>query len=132
MKRSGWRRIGMVLSVIWFVGFGGFLWIGETSHNADSYGVKLRNCAAILEFSNEPSQYILKQQDRAMIAIDSLTKYEICRSDAERFFLNEAEQLYRGIPILLGIDFATVIVGWALAWVVILVVRWINRGFASV
>lgn len=30
-RARGWRRIGIVLSVIWFVGFGGYMWKSEVS-----------------------------------------------------------------------------------------------------
>ena len=40
----GWRRIGIVLSVIWFLGFGVFLW--ETSLNdlVRPYAYQLKQC----------------------------------------------------------------------------------------
>lgn len=131
MKCSGWRRIGIVLSVIWFVGFGGFLWIASVNHNAGLYGLRLRMCDAILDADNEALQHITKQGDRALKAFDNSMTREKCGSDAEKVFLDRDEQLYRGIPILLGVDFATVIVGWLIVWVVISIFRWISRGFAS-
>jgi hypothetical protein len=41
----GWRRIGVVLSVLWFVGFGAWLWISSISEHNAFYRLQLHNCA---------------------------------------------------------------------------------------
>jgi hypothetical protein len=40
-RGRGWRRIGIVLSVIWFVGFGGCLCIRELNRASESFGAHL-------------------------------------------------------------------------------------------
>ncbi len=102
----GWRRIGIVMSVIWFIAFGGYQWTSSVQHNGDVYRSQLGKCKEILDAD--------------------WTKYEKCRAAAE----NESDQLYKGIPILLFLDLLTIAIGWALAWNVVLVVRW-SRDFAA-
>jgi hypothetical protein len=128
---KGWRRIGIALSVIWFVGYGGYMWFWSTGHNADFYGSQLRMCYAILDVDNETLQYTRTDEERGKKAVENQAKFEKCRSDAEKLFLSAAGQMYRGIPILLGIDLMTVGIGWLLAWFAVLLVRWVRRGFAS-
>jgi hypothetical protein len=118
----GWRRIGIVVSVVWFIGFGGYVWSDSTRRNGDFYSSQLGMCKLILDTDNE---------SRLRTPDENWAKYEKCRADAEKLFFFEADQLYKGIPIILGVDLATIAIGWALVWFVVFVVRWIRRGFAS-
>src|SRR5262245_55245708 len=43
-----WRRLGIVLSVLWFVGFAGWVWVDTNHHNYDFLGVQLAACQATL------------------------------------------------------------------------------------
>jgi hypothetical protein len=45
-RGRGWRRIGIVLSVIWFIGFGGYVWTSEVRHISDYYEFQLKMCYA--------------------------------------------------------------------------------------
>jgi hypothetical protein len=112
-QARGWRRIGIVLSILWFVGFGFFIWSRTTSDAADFYGHQLRFCYAILDTDkNWPN-------------------YERCKDDAAKLFSFTFDQNVKGIPILIGVDLASVAIGWLLVWCVVAIVRWIRRGFAS-
>jgi hypothetical protein len=44
---KGWRRIGIVLSVLWFVGFGFWLWSSETNRHYEFYKGQLSTCYAV-------------------------------------------------------------------------------------
>jgi hypothetical protein len=37
-RLNGWQRIGIILSVIWFVGFAWYVWSSDRKQKADSYG----------------------------------------------------------------------------------------------
>jgi hypothetical protein len=106
----GWYRIGIVLSVIWFVAFGAYIWSDSVRHNADFYKASLGVCFDI--------------QDAA--------KSKICRDEAQKLFYREADELYAGIPIIATIDLATVILGWLVVWICISVIRWVRRGFEMI
>ncbi len=113
MAKNHWLRIGIVLSVIWFIAFGGYQWTFSTQHNGDVYRSRLGKCEEILGTDN--------QFNRA--------KYEKCLADAKEGFLDNSDRLYKGIPILLFLDLLTIAIGWALVWNVTLVVRWAGRDY---
>ena len=109
------------MSVIWFIAFGGYQWTVSAQHNGDFYRSQLGKCKQNLDTDNG-LQTKNVDEDRA--------KYENCLAHAEEAFLYTADQLYKGIPILLLLDLLTIAIGWALVWNVVLVVRW-SRGFAA-
>jgi hypothetical protein len=127
-RARGWRRIGIVLSVIWFVGFGGFLWTSEVERIGDFFTSQLRTCKAILDADDEglSLEEYLKRHD------GHWKKYESCQNRASAFFGSQHRELWQSIPILFAMDAATVLIGWLVVWGIVAVVRWINRGFASV
>jgi hypothetical protein len=47
----GWRRIGIVLSMIWFLGFGVFLWNAELHVLFDPYVYQLEQCGHLADSS---------------------------------------------------------------------------------
>ena len=105
----GWRRIGIILSVLWFIGFGLFVWSYEVRQNTTWYSSSLSLCFAM---SNE-------------------TDRRTCQADISKVFADQFDQNVKAIPLLVGVDVATIAVGWLLVWSIILLVRWVSRGFAS-
>jgi hypothetical protein len=53
IKLGGWQRIGVILSVLWFVGFGVFMFEKEMSDRFDSDVRQLGNCAKTAEFERQ-------------------------------------------------------------------------------
>jgi hypothetical protein len=82
-RLNGWQRIGILLSVIWFVGFAG-----------NFYGSQLR-------FYAEKLFYL--------------------QSDANLSWLD--------LSLLLGIDLIIIALALFLAWLGVVTVRWVRRGF---
>jgi hypothetical protein len=131
-RARGWRRIGIVVSVVWFIAFAAYVWSDSNLRNGDFYSSQLRMCYTILDVANESLQYARTPEERDKRSSENRAKYEKCNADAKALFFSEADQLYKGIPIILGVDLATIAIGWALVWFVVFVVRWIRRGFAPV
>jgi hypothetical protein len=127
----GWRRIGIVLSVIWFISFGGFLWVVEGNRIGEQYVYALTFCRTLLNMANESLQYIQKPDDRDARQSANLAKYDECRADAQSVHARESDRLVGGIPILLAIDAGTLAFGWLVVWLATLVVRWVRRGFVA-
>jgi hypothetical protein len=135
-RAFGWRRIGIVGSVIWFVSFALILWTSETGRISDFYGFQLRHCKTILDMATEglgnrpilDSKEKIDEYDRRWEA--NWAKYEKCQEEAREFYRREAGDSVKGIPILLAIDFGSVGLGWLIAWLIARVVRWVHRGFA--
>lgn len=131
-KLSGWKRIGLVVSVIWFIGFGGYLWVSGVGHMSDFHMSQLKMCGTIMDVANEALQYIPKLEDRQKRQDENWSKYEDCQKRAGELFSQSFEQQRKAIPILLAIDFGTILFGWFVAWGLTAIVKWIRRGFASV
>jgi hypothetical protein len=110
-RMRGWRRIGIVVSVVWFIAFAAYVWSDSNLHNGDFYSSQLRMCKAILDVADESLPDNLEERNNKLD--ENWAKYEKCQADAEKLFLSEADQLYKGIPILLGVDLATIAVGTA-------------------
>src|SRR5262245_61246175 len=83
VRLNGWQRIGILLSVIWFVGFAG-----------NFYGSQLRLYAEKLLY---------------------------LQSDANLSWLD--------LSLLLGIDLIIIALALFLAWLGVVTVRWVRRGF---
>ena len=49
----GWRRIGIIVSVIWFFGFGVFLWNKFVEDAVAPYAQDLQICSAIEQYSDD-------------------------------------------------------------------------------
>ena len=62
---------------------------------------------------------------------ESSARYKKCQDEATKFFREEMDRQNGGWPLLLAVDLGTVLFGWLIVWMIVSVVRWINRGFAS-
>jgi hypothetical protein len=147
---SGWRRIGVVVSVIWFIGFSGYYYYAGKE--------------AILkeEMSKEVISKGGMSKEKISDSIDSQLKYCVTHSNGEAEFDNCADSVRRNlremrssfqrmndniqrinynilhkedeftasIPLFVAFNFATIICGWLLGWFGIVTARWIRRGFA--
>jgi hypothetical protein len=52
MAMKGWRRVGIVLSVVWFLGFGVYLWLQPT-FEAKLLDMSYHGCTAIYQSAEE-------------------------------------------------------------------------------
>src|SRR5262245_48496102 len=130
-RARGLRRIGTVLSVIWFVGFGGYVWTNEQSQISKSLLANTDLCSSILKHANDALPNIADQEQRGKLFAENLANHEECGDRTLRFIASQRDALWKGIPVLLAIDAATVAFGWLVVWLVTLIVRWVQRGFAS-
>jgi hypothetical protein len=126
---NGWERIGIVVSIIWFIGFGVFIWTDTVRRNVEFHGNSLRMCKLILDTNNQSLQYIGKQDERNQRQSANWAKYEKCQKDADAFLDREMETAKSGIPLLLTIDVGTIVVGWFVVWMFVSIIRWVKRGF---
>jgi hypothetical protein len=118
----GWRRIGIVVSIIWFIVFGLYVWGDSARQNGEFYQSQLGLC-----YSMEDDDIRMHGQ----LSPAGQERDQKCRADAQKFFFSQIDKQRENIPILIGVDLATIAVGWALVWFVVFVVRWVRRGFAS-
>jgi hypothetical protein len=125
----GWRRIGVVLSVMWLVGFGAYLWVSSVGQIDDFYAYQFGSCYRIANSDNDRLQYIEDEGERLAQRDANLQKQQRCEADALDVYTQQYADLRQGVPVLIAIDLGTVAFSWFMAWFIVLVVRWIRRGF---
>jgi hypothetical protein len=121
-----------VLSVIWFIGFGGYLWTGELERIDQSFGRYLELCSLSWHANTNSLHQRIAQDELAQKLAEEWAKYDECRARADRDFLEARQKARKDLPILLAVALGTVGFGWLVVWLGILIVRWVQRGFASV
>jgi len=124
------RPIGIAVSVIWFFGFAGYLWVDSNNRNADFYAAIVHMCDSALHINNQSLQHLETEDERARRESANVDKSAKCRDDAGKVSRQSANGNRKGIPILLAISFGTVVVGWLVFWFGPVIVRRIWRGFA--
>jgi hypothetical protein len=106
LRLNGWQRIGIVVSVIWFVG----VWV--------YYYVQFEQSSQSLMLMRGEQCYAGKETEQR----DCLDK-----AITER---HSRAEYRKELPLFLSLDFGTVAFGWLSVWFGIVIMRWIRRGFA--
>src|SRR5262245_56311852 len=113
IRLNGWQRIGVVLSVIWFVGFGWFMWTSTVRSELDFYGNQLRWCKILLDTDNDALQHIPSPQEREKRQAANWAKYENCQKEARSQFDQTMSTAKASFVItLLAVDAASIVAGW--------------------
>lgn len=112
----GWRRLGIVLSVLWFVGFGGWFWVTEADSIWKTYSDSLWLCRHDLK--GEPLSKADPKADKQDL--------EVCENIAAGY---RSEQMKTLAWVLILIDLGLIAFSWLLAWIIISVSRWVRAGF---
>jgi hypothetical protein len=68
MAMKGWRRVGIVLSLIRFLGFGVFLWRLLVDELVAPYSYSLQNCRLLEDSANDGLQVPIRPGNRTRIA----------------------------------------------------------------
>jgi hypothetical protein len=98
-------RLGVIVSVIWFLGWGGHAWFGSMLELEEQYSTYLKGCSMILdEDENKPL-------------------YDYCIHDVTEFYRSRFEDYKKQIPSLLAVDFGTLFIAWTLPLLGIAIVR---------
>jgi hypothetical protein len=106
-------RIGIVLSVFWFIGFGGYVWFSSMQRLSDLYSLDLQACSA--------------KFDRDQNSVN----YEDCLDEATERYHSRFNTYKERIPQLLLLDFGIMAVGWLIALLGGVITRFIRRGFPT-
>ena len=106
-------RIGIILSVIWFVGFGGYTWFSNVQQLNDLYSDDVHSCSEVLDRTENSGNY------------------DYCLEDAQQLYLRGFERYKAAIPRLLAIDFGVVAVCWSVALLGVMIARIMRRSFHS-
>jgi len=128
-RRRRWRRLAIALSAIWFVGFAMFVWFDGFQSNTDFLHGQLGACLTVLDRAGQGLQDVAPI-DRADRRSANWTKFKSCEASAEVLFNQMSEDQGKAVPLVLTVDFVTVLIGWLAVGLVVLIVRRIGRGFA--
>src|ERR1700722_2275797 len=126
-RLNRWQRIGIVLSVLAFVGLGVYAWVFEARHRDQFYSTQLGMCDGTLRTQNEALQGIKAQEDRAKREAVNQSEYEECKNEAgatSRDFFNTSLQR---MPIFLAKVLGLIVLAWLIEWLVVEIARWIKR-----
>ena len=120
MKARGWRRVGIVLSVIWFLGFGAFLFV-QPSDGAKAYARTYCDAHRMIDRYRDNNPHEWTAADIAECVSAAILKYD---GERPRDLLNVAAGVLAADLLMIGL-------GWLIAWGCIAVGRWIHRGFTA-
>jgi hypothetical protein len=132
MTMKGWRRIGIIVSVIWFLGFGVFLWNQYVEDAVAAYAQDLKICSAIEQYSDDFWQANARNSEELSEKLQAnQDQYEKCRSKAKLQWESERPSDSMAIAAVLVIDLVTIALGWLIVWGCVAFGRWVQRGFAA-
>ena len=132
-----WRRIGVVLSVLWLVAFGGWMWLSNVSSVSESDSNALQHCVDLsnMRGEREVERYATEIEQRGLAAVDRARMEKTMKMIAEEMTAcwDKTTESYRvvysnlrtGVWLLALIDLASVALFWLLAWIIIRTSRWV-------
>ena len=130
-RARGRRRIGIILSVIWFLGFGLFLWQRTVEDIVQPYSDTLKACGEILDIDNEALRYLRTVEERDRRQSANFAKYKKCQTDTEVAWNNTLPRNWLTLAVVVGVDLVTIALGWLVVWIGVVIVRWVQVGFAT-
>src|SRR5262245_12902534 len=92
-------RIGVVLSVLWFIGFGAYMWFSSARQLDRLYSRDVRNCSETFDTTQNS------------------VNYEHCLEEAQELYLSRFDTQKQRIPRLVAVDFGILAFCWAAALV---------------
>ena len=120
----GWRRLGVVLSVFWFVGFG--FWLGQEDHDSAWTASGYRTCSVVAGARRE----IWIDFDRTDPQVnENLEKIDRWQRQCED--IASAEYLRKATPMwgILAADALSLALLWLAAWAIVAVWCWVAAAF---
>ena len=128
LKLNKWQRVGIILSVIAFVGLALQAWVFQARQRDQFYTMQLILCEDTLRTENELAQNVGKQEDRAKREATNQTEYESCKVEAAELLRTSFDSSYKTMPIFLAKVLAIIIFAWLLEWIIVETLRWMRRG----
>jgi hypothetical protein len=112
----GWRRIGVVLSVLWFAGFGWWLRQDDYDRARTIAGYDL--CSAIYDTKRDAPDFSEHMQQ-------VIREFYDCENQAGARFVSAATPWWA----IIVADAFSVGALWSVAWIAVAVGRWVTAGF---
>jgi hypothetical protein len=115
IRLNGWQRIGIVVSVVWFIGCAGyttFIWYNEPQED-------------ILHGRFAEARSLCEQSVKDPLNPDA--EFDPSISVRKRCFNQSRSGFAKN---MIAIDVGAIVLGWLVAWFGIVITRWIRRGSA--
>ena len=122
---GGWKRIGIVLSIIWFLGFGVYLF-AQPSFEAELHKWSLHACTTIYQSAEEDSRKF-GTIERRMPEIEAARKE--CIEKATLTYERIRPSDYARLTEIIVVNLVSIALAWLVVGGCVSVVRWIRRGF---
>jgi len=84
----------------------------------------------LLSMADNALEYV-SPNEQGIKRAANLAKYDRCQNEAANSFDREFQAQKEYIPTLLAVDLTTLLTGWLIIWLGIVITRWVRRGFAS-
>jgi hypothetical protein len=138
IKISGWKRIGIIASVVWMLGAGFYTLKIAGDNDARFAGDIYRQCREIYEEGRQTqSEYCAGRGERVPM-IDSSTVFNKCMEDYEAQHPDtcstrmddyiehtlKGEWIWAGVVAVVPVPLA-----WGFTYLILFLVRWVKRGF---
>jgi hypothetical protein len=123
-----WQRMGIVLSVLGFVGLGVYAWIFVARHRDQVHHLQLSACEAALRIAKEELQSLGNTDDRERKESAIQRDYETCKAEADAKLQAAFAVSLRRLPIFLATVLVLIILAWLLEWFVVEMARRVRRG----
>jgi hypothetical protein len=104
MKLNGWKRIGIVISVVWFLG---------------AYTYKMREKLKTVDD---------RAYDQYVLCLKVINNLDQCNAGFEADKTKDRHEMEKDVPMSVALPIP---VGWILAYVGLFSTRWVKRGFAA-
>jgi hypothetical protein len=102
-------RMGIVLSAIWFIGFGGYTWFSSMGRLDRVYNLDMQACSENFEWTQNS------------------VNYEYCTEEATEIYRSRFNIYKERIPQLLAMDFGTITASWLAVLLGVVIARFIRR-----
>ena len=126
---NGWRRLGIIISVIWILTIGVYSYkeLVEADTRDILKSVQSRNLVKFMSTKPIPDDF--RERFQKLESYDALTQLNLMR-EAESIVLATRPQL--SLAQLAAISILPIIFGWLLVEATCFSFRWVRRGFSTI
>ena len=127
IRLNRWQQIGVVLSMLAFVGIGIYAWVFEARHRDSFYITQITMCYGTLRIQNDALQGLGTQEDRAEREAANQSEYGQCMNEADATLRETNDANLKHMPIFLATVLGLIVIAWLIEWFIVEIVRWIRR-----
>jgi hypothetical protein len=127
IRLNRWQQVGIVLSVLAFVGIGIYAWAFEARHRDRFYSTQLSMCYNTLRTQNDALQGLGTQEDRAKREAENQAEYEQCKNEADATLRESFKVSLERMPIFLAKVLGIIVFAWLIEWFIVEIARWIRQ-----